>query len=56
MPKEGWKAVTISTDMYANAEKFIIEYNYERGMKEIRSMAHLVEMAIREYIKNHSKG
>jgi len=55
MPKEGWKAVTISKEVHDSAEKFIINYNAKRGMKAIRSMAHLVELAIREYLENHSK-
>lgn len=37
------------------AEKFILEYNAKKGMKEIRSMAHLVEMAILEYLEDRKK-
>lgn len=52
MPSKGFKGVTIRENLYKLAEKFIIDYNYRKGMKSIRSMSHLVELAIKEYIDN----
>ena len=52
MPSKGFKGVTIRESLYKLAEKFIIDYNYRKGMKAIRSMSHLVELAIKDYIDN----
>lgn len=55
MPSKGFKGVTIPESLYNKIEKFIIDYNYRKGMKAIRSMSHFVELAVKEYLKNNSK-
>jgi len=56
MPKKGWKTVTISEELWKKGEKFIIDYNYKKGMKAIKSMAHLTQLALSEYFAKQKKG
>lgn len=55
MTKAGFKGVTISEKVYEKAEKFIWETNQKAGFKKIRSVAHLVELAIEHYLEEMSK-
>jgi len=51
MPRKGYKAVTISEDCYNRIQQFIWEKNAELGYKRYRSVAHLIEEAVIEYLK-----
>lgn len=55
MPEKGWKTITIDEDVYEKARDFIRDYNKAKGAKILRSMAHLVEQAIIEFLQDHSK-
>jgi len=54
MTKEGFKGVNIYEEVYNMAKEFIEEINKKEGYRKIRSMAHLVELALEHYIKEHS--
>jgi hypothetical protein len=51
MTKAGFKGVNIYEEVYEEALKFIWETNQKHGFKKIRSMAHLVELALEHYIE-----
>ena len=53
MTRKGFKGVNIYETIYNEAQKFIWEYNAKYGYKKIRSMAHLVELALEEYLERH---
>ena len=55
MPVEGHKVVTISEEIHSLAEKFKEEYNRTVGWKKIRSLSHLFELAIINYMEQNSK-
>ena len=56
MTKKGWKTVLVSEDVYLKAKEFIEKVNREAGYRKIRSMAHLFDMAMLEYIRRREKG
>ena len=51
MPVKGWKAITVSAEILEKAKRFIEEENKKAGGKKYRSIAHLTEMAILDYLK-----
>ena len=53
MTRKGFKGVNIYEAIYNEAQRFIWEYNSKFGYKKIRSMAHLVELALEEYLQKH---
>jgi len=53
MTRKGFRGINIYESVYNKAEKFVWEKNSKSGYKKIRSMAHLVELALEEYIQNH---
>ena len=53
MPVEGHKVVTVSQQIHSKAEKFREEYNRKVGWKEIRSLSHLFELAVIDYMKRN---
>ena len=53
LTKKGFKGINIYESVYNEAQKFIWEYNSKCGYKKIRSMAHLVELALEEYLQKH---
>jgi len=53
LTKKGFKGINIYESVYNEALKFIWEYNSKSGYKKIRSMAHLVELALEEYLQKH---
>lgn len=55
MTRKGFKGVNIYESVYNEAQKFIWQYNTKVGYKKIRSMAHLVELALEHYLKEHGK-
>ena len=55
MTRKGFRGVNIYESIYNEAEKFIWLYNAKHGYKKIRSMAHLVEIALSEYLEKHKK-
>ena len=55
MTKKGFRGVNIYESVYNEALKFMLEVNAKAGYKKIRSMAHLVELALEEYLAKHRK-
>jgi len=55
MPVKGWKTVTIPVELYEKIEKFMIDYNYKHGARVYRSVAHVVELAVSNFIKKESE-
>ena len=55
MPAKGWKAVTISAEVLRKAQNFLKDENRKAGVKKYRSLAHLVELAISEYLEKRKK-
>ena len=53
MTKKGYKGVVFREEIYNKALEFIEKVNEKAGYKKIRSLAHLVDMAIAEYIERH---
>jgi len=53
MTKKGFKGVVFYEEMYKKAENFMVRYNAKAGYRKIRSMAHLIDLAIEEYIQKH---
>jgi hypothetical protein len=53
MPQQGFKVVTISEEVHRLAERFLEEYNKAVGWKKIRSLSHLFELAVIEYIEKN---
>ena len=50
MTRKGFRGVNIYQKVYEDAEKFIWRVNGQAGYRKIRSMAHLVELALEEYL------
>lgn len=55
MPKKGFTSITISDEIYAKLQKFIDEYNKKAGFRRFRSVSHLTEEAIAQFIKEQQK-
>ena len=55
LTRKGFKGVNIKEEVYNEALKFIWKVNSEAGFKKIRSMAHLVELALEHYLKEKAK-
>ena len=55
LTKKGFKGINIYESVYNEAQRFMWEYNAKMGYKKIRSMAHLVELALEEYLSRHKK-
>jgi hypothetical protein len=55
MPAKGWKAVTLSAEVLRKAQTFLKDENTKAGVKKYRSLAHLVELAISEYLEKRKK-
>ena len=51
MPQEGFKSVTISEEIYNLAKQVYLKYKSNLRKRRIRSVAHLVEEAILDYIE-----
>jgi hypothetical protein len=49
VPKQGFKAITVYADVYAEIEKAMKEANQKAGYRKYRSVAHFVESAIMAY-------
>lgn len=52
MPKKGFKAVTISEDVYRLAEEIVKKYKRRLDEKRIRSITQLIEDAVIYYTKD----
>lgn len=55
MPKEGFTTITIPEPVYKKVKKFIEEYNNHIGFKRFRSVSHLTEEAVAEFLKEKRK-
>ena len=55
MPLKGWKTITISEDVYNLMKEYIDKVNRGKKVKVIRSVAHLVELAIIDYVEKKEK-
>ena len=53
MTKKGYKTAIFREEIYKRALDFIEKVNQKAGYKKIRSLAHLLDMAIAEYIERH---
>ena len=51
MPRERFKAITISEDVYTLAQKIVEKYRYSLTGKRIRSVAQLIEDAVIFYVQ-----
>jgi len=51
MPREKFKAITISEDVYTLAQKIVEKYRYSLTGKRIRSVAQLIEDAVIFYVQ-----
>ena len=52
MPKKGFKAITVSEDIYKLAEEIVKKYRRRLDEKRIRSMTQLIEDALIYYVKD----
>ena len=55
MTKKGYKTAIFREEVYKRALEFIEQTNKKAGYRKIRSLAHLLDMAIAEYIENHKE-
>ena len=55
MPVKGWKTITIPETLYKKIEKFMLEYNYKYGARVYRSVAHVVELAVIDFIRKQEE-
>ena len=55
MPRERFKAITISEDVYTLAQKIVEKYRHSLTRKRIRSVAQLIEDAVIFYVQNELK-
>ena len=55
MPVKGWKTITIPETLYKKIEKFMLEYNYKYGARVYRSVAHVVELAVIDFIRKQAE-
>ena len=55
MPREKFKALTVSEDVYLLAQKIVEKHRYGFTKKRIRSVAHLIEEALIYYIRHELK-
>ena len=55
MPRERFKALTVSEDVYLLAQKIVEKHRYSFTKKRIRSISHLIEEALIYYIRNELK-
>jgi len=53
LTKKGFKSALFREEIYQKALEFIEEVNRKAGYKKIRSLAHLLDMAVAEYIERH---
>ncbi|MDW8034507.1 MAG: hypothetical protein RMI79_06230 [Nitrososphaerota archaeon] len=53
MTKKGFKSALFREEVYNKALEFIEEVNRKAGYKKIRSLAHLLDMAVAEYLERH---
>ena len=53
MTKKGFKGVVFYESVYNKAKEFMEKVNQKAGYKKIRSMAHLIDMAVTEYLERH---
>jgi hypothetical protein len=55
LTKKGYKGVVFREEIYKKALEFIERVNEKSGYRKIRSLAHLVDMALAEYIEKHKE-
>ena len=56
MTRKGWKTVLMSEDVYLKAKQFIFIVNEKAGVRKIRGLSHLVDMAVSEFLEKHKGG
>jgi len=50
MPAKGWTTVSVPHDLYLAMTRFIDAYNKKVGFKRFRSVSHLVEEAVADFV------
>ena len=55
LTRKGFRGVNIYEPIYNEALKFMLKINAKAGYRKIRSMAHLVELALEEYLEKHKE-
>jgi len=56
LPPKGYRNISIKESLYRELERFMIIENAKAGYRKWKSIAEIVETAIREYLRKHRTG
>lgn len=55
LPPKGYRNISIKETIYRQLEKFMIQENAKAGYRKWRSIAEIVETAIKEFLNKYSR-